>query len=175
MFGKYLGHGGFCTVTELQAIKLKDGGKNDEESEGGGVTQNRAFISANYLRNGEARYAIKKLTKDLYGTRPEQTFISGVIDLMIEVKFLAVIRHPNIIKMRAIADTEPNSKDFFIVLDRLDETLSKRVEVWKKEKGKGGIFKKTKEDENEFIHRLIVGMDIASALKYLHDNNIVYR
>jgi len=175
VFGKYLGHGGFCTVTELQAIKLKDGGKNDEESEGGGVTQNRAFISANYLRNGEARYAIKKLTKDLYGTRPEQTFISGVIDLMIEVKFLAVIRHPNIIKMRAIADTEPNSKDFFIVLDRLDETLSKRVEVWKKEKGKGGIFKKTKEDENEFIHRLIVGMDIASALKYLHDNNIVYR
>jgi serine/threonine protein kinase len=173
--GKYLGHGGFCTVTELQATKLKDGGKNDEEPEAGARTQNRSYIAANYLRNGEARYAIKKLTKDLYQARPEQTFISGVIDIMIEVKYLSVISHPNIIKMRAIADSEPSSRDFFIVLDRLDETLTQRVDVWKKEKGKGRMFKKSKDDETDFTHRLIVGLDIVSALKYLHDNNIVYR
>jgi len=173
--GKYLGHGGFCTVTELQATKLKDGGKNDEKPEAGKRTQNRSYIAANYLRNGEARYAIKKLTKDLYQARPEQTFISGVIDIMIEVKYLSIISHPNIIKMRAIADSEPCSRDFFILLDRLDETLTQRVDVWKKEKGKGGIFKKSKDKDTDFTHRLIVGLDIVSALKYLHDNNIVYR
>jgi hypothetical protein len=51
-----------------------------------------------------------------------------------EVKFLAVLRHNHIIKMRALADVPYTSKDFFIVMDRLSETLDDRIEkVWKKD------------------------------------------
>lgn len=52
----------------------------------------RSFMAENVLRNGDARYAIKRLKKDL---EPRER-VRGMIDLAIEVKFLSVLWHPNI-------------------------------------------------------------------------------
>mmetsp|Transcript_6816 Transcript_6816/g.9822 ORF Transcript_6816/g.9822 Transcript_6816/m.9822 type:complete len:143 (-) Transcript_6816:708-1136(-) len=107
-------------------------------------------------------------------------FIAGVIDLAIESRFLAVIRHPNIIKMRAMSSIQPYQRGFFIVLDRLYATLTQKISGWKSKKGKvTGISKfrdmKGLKKKDLFVERLRVCYDICSALKYLHGINIIYR
>eukprot|EP00561_Arcocellulus_cornucervis_P005941 CAMPEP_0185828626 /NCGR_PEP_ID=MMETSP1322-20130828/32649_1 /TAXON_ID=265543 /ORGANISM="Minutocellus polymorphus, Strain RCC2270" /LENGTH=400 /DNA_ID=CAMNT_0028526367 /DNA_START=50 /DNA_END=1252 /DNA_ORIENTATION=- len=191
--GTILGRGGFCTVSEISKVKLADGGKSaavhhhddeDEEEQlgfagGQAIIQDRAFIAQRCLRKGkDARYAIKKLSKEVQSD--PNRFVAGVIDLAIESRFLAVVKHPNIIKMRATSDSNPYKHGYFVVLDRLYDTLTKRFGVWKKAKGKAtGLGKlsdmKGKKKEELWIERLLVAYDLAAALRYLHSLNIVYR
>jgi len=187
--GIFLGSGGFCTVTEVSKVTILDEQSDcDGSSQGYGdrpvrgisrlnssmLVQNRDFISTNFLRNGQARYAIKKLTSGLY-KQSEDHFMAGVLDLAMEVKFLAVLQHPHIIKMRAVSSTHPCSVDFFLVLDRLYETLTDRLASWKKQARKlSGLGSMRdvlgrKKDE-EFAKRLMVAYDICSALHFLHAN-----
>ena len=195
--GAVLGRGGFCTVSEISKVKLKDGSVKaaaasfhdeiDEDDEddhhgfagGRAITQDRAFIASKYLRKGkDARYAIKKLSDEVLSD--PNRFVAGVIDLAIESRFLAVIKHPNIIKMRAVADSDAYHHGYFVILDRLYDTLTKRFVTWKKTKKKlSGLSKvrdmKGKKKEELWIERLLVAYDLAAALRYLHSLNIVYR
>ena len=97
--------------------------------------------------------------------------MNGVLDLAMEVKFLSVLRHPNIIKMRATMEEENCCvKDYFVVLDRLDLTLDSKINIWRRDMPHGLWAKAIRERENLFFKRLIVGIDICSAFVYLHDN-----
>ena len=139
--------------------------------------QDRKFISKNIERDGQARYAIKRISKKLIREK-ESRFIAGVVDLAIEVKYLAVIQHPHIIKMRAMSTANYCSDAFFIVLDRLYDTLEDRMEKWKKAgrrlSGLGGVrdLKGTKKEE-QLAERLVVAYDLCSALAFLHSNKYV--
>jgi len=143
------------------------------------VVQDRAFIASKYLRQGkDARYAIKILSDDVLSD--PNRFVAGVIDLAIESRFLAVVKHPNIIKMRATANSDPYSHGYFVVLDRLYDTLAKRFTIWKKTKTKlDGLGKirdmKGKKKVALFLERILVAYDLAAALRYLHSKNIAYR
>ena len=86
----------------------------------------RAFMAEHTLRDGDARYAIKRLKPGL----SDKDKVHGVKDLAIEAKFLAAVSHPNICKMRGTAATDSLRYDFFIILDRLYETLDERIEDW---------------------------------------------
>lgn len=82
--------------------------------------------------------------------------------------------------MRATSDSNPYKHGYFVVLDRLYDTLTKRFGVWKKAKAKTtGLGKlsdmKGKKKEELWIERLLVAYDLAAALRYLHSLNIVYR
>jgi hypothetical protein len=99
--GKVLGRGGFCKVSEVVKIALKDGIAakcekeriQHDEQHFASVLQDRDFMQAYYLRKGtDYRYAIKALKED--ATKDVQTYINGVVDLAIEARFLSVIRHP---------------------------------------------------------------------------------
>jgi hypothetical protein len=105
--GRVLGRGGFCTVSEVTKVALMDGnaarssmnrhGNNDDNEEDertyGVIIQDRDFMETHFLRNGkEYRYAIKKLKED--STKDVHTFMNGIVDLALEARFLAVIRHP---------------------------------------------------------------------------------
>ena len=48
------------------------------------------------LRDGQARYAVKHVKEALVGGRR----VDSAIDLAIEAKFLSVLGHPNIIRLR---------------------------------------------------------------------------
>lgn len=137
--------------------------------------QDREFISNNFLRQGQARYAVKKLSRGLF-KQSEEHFTAGVLDLAMEVKFLSILQHPHIIKMRAISSTHPCSDQFFIVLDRLYETLTERIGIWKtatkKLKGLRDVMGHKKEEE--FAKRMMVAHDICSALGFLHSNRLVH-
>ena len=90
--------------------------------------------------------------------------------------------------MRAISSCHPCSDDFFIVLDRLYETLTDRLIVWqkmmKKQRGLSAKFKRLSiganadpsMDKNAFLaERLLVAHDVGSAVGFLHSNRVIYR
>lgn len=177
--GHVLGRGGFCVVNEVVAIKLKDASQSGTKAqkvtddEFNPVVQDRHFMEANCLRGkgNECRYAIKKLQESSF--HDTSTFINGVVDLAVEARFLAVIRHPNIIKMRATCLGTPYAPDFFVVLDRLYDIMGQRINKWKKKQPRGlgkMMDRKGKKELAFWLERVTVAYDLACAIKYLHDN-----
>jgi hypothetical protein len=88
---------------------------------------------------------------------------------------LLIFSVQNIIKMRAISDQSPYSRGYYLVLDRLFDTLSVRLEAWKSQKSNtAGIGKvrdlRGSKKKELWIDRLMVSYDLCMALKYLHDN-----
>jgi len=203
--GQVLGKGGFFVVSEITDIVLKqkklreDGSCDEEETEDDDgddsteepfisdafkgddedrfqmVVQNRKFMAKHFKRKGkDYRYALK-IMQDKCRDDPDK-FVNTVTDLVLEARFLSVVRHPNIIKMRAMASGDPFQPSFFIVLDRLYDTLKDRIGVWHKKNARGWFFDFGQKREKRFLaERLMAAYDIASALEYLHDLNIIYR
>jgi hypothetical protein len=73
--------------------------------------------------------------------------------------------------MRAISSGTPYSRDYFVVLDRLYDILSRTLTAWKKRQGGG--FKKMldrggKKSSAFWVERITVAHDLGCALKYLH-------
>lgn len=163
-------------MSQINKVTLKDGTastktRERDEDDIAHLVQDREFMSKYCLRDGkDPRYAIKQLSDDMVLKDPH-TFVNGIIDLAIEAKFLAVIRHPNIIKMRAMSVGTPYSRDFFVVLDRLYDIMTVRLVTWKKRKPGG--FKKLMDPKGKkatafWLERITVAHDLAAALKYLH-------
>jgi hypothetical protein len=136
------------------------------------VVQDRAFMERFCIRKGrDSRYAIKRLQEASF--KDAQTFVNGVVDLAIEARFLAVIRHPNIIKMRAVRAGSPfRDGGFFVVLDRLYDILTARVVKWNKQQFTGVrkvLDRGGKKELMFWVERVTVAYDLACALKHLHD------
>jgi hypothetical protein len=181
IMGEVVGEGGYCTV---HACALK-GGRMDESC------------------------AIKSLKPQIAAAK--KTFAQGAADLAVEAMFLGTLDHPNIVKLRAVpsgaietvvssssssgsatntpkASTDGSNSDnnnigFFIVIDRLVETLEHRIRRWQVQMDEcphGGMFyrmsKEYKDKQKTMLkERLQVALDIATAFVYLHSLNIAYR
>ena len=138
----------------------------------------RGFIKARCTRDGGARYAVKQLSDE---SREDKTkFLKGTIDLAIEAKFLAVLDHPHIIKMRGASSFGPfDAPGYFLVLDKLTETLEDRLRKWVKteSKTKGVLGKVTggkKKKGKMTLEKAHVAYDLATALKFMHSNGYVH-
>jgi serine/threonine protein kinase len=180
--GKVLGRGGFCVVKEVTKITLLQKEQNngadqttqqqcklDDEHHIANVVQDRGFMAQHCIRKGkDYRYAIKMVQEA--SRNDPQVYINAVVDLAVEARFLSVVRHPNIIKMRAMEGTGPFHPSFFVVLDRLYDIMPVRITKWKKQAGGGlrAMLKSKKVKEAFFVERLTVAYDIACALAYLH-------
>jgi serine/threonine protein kinase len=137
------------------------------------VVQDRSFMASNYrtsTKGNTFRYAIKRVHKS--SIDDAQLFVNGAVDLAVEARFLTVLRHPNIIKMRGTAATGPFNPErpFFIILDKLDEILSSRIRKWKaKESSFMNVFDcKGTGRCSLWFERLKVAFGIAKALEYVH-------
>lgn len=133
-------------------------------------------MASNYRRSIKGsvfRYAIKRVHKS--SIRNAQMFVNGVVDLALEARFLTALRHPNIIKMRGTAATDPfhPERAFFIVIDKLYEILPSRIRVWKaKDKSIANFFDcKGRIRTILWLERLHVAFGIAKALKYIHSQS----
>jgi hypothetical protein len=163
--GEKLGEGGFSNVNSCVLLS-KDGSR---------------------LSSKENEHAVKFLKRKIMVD--VRHFRHGAADLATEAIFLGKLNHPGIIKIHGITagSCEANvasGKDcgFFIVVDRLKETLDQRIEAWKKESAAQphSIFHRMSKDYKErqkstLANRLKVAMDIASVMEYLHSLNIAYR
>mmetsp|Transcript_16661 Transcript_16661/g.38457 ORF Transcript_16661/g.38457 Transcript_16661/m.38457 type:complete len:403 (+) Transcript_16661:120-1328(+) len=169
--GKVLGTGAFGTVHEVRGVKV-DNERNSDEGQ---------FIADHCLREntGDARYAIKELNEELF--TDYGMLIRGTLDFAIETRVLSDIEHPNIIKARALASGSVFDEGYFIMMDRLYDTLQSRIGKWAKKKknlsGLGGkiLDKHGKKKKKLLKERLVAAFDLSDALGYLHRKKIVYR
>jgi hypothetical protein len=175
---RVLGRGGFCAVSEVSKIVLDDGdpstsggSKIQDEHQIHNFVQDRSFMETHCVRQGkDCRYAIKRLQDST--KNDTQTFINGIVDLAVEARFLSVIRHPNIIKMRGMSVGTSFDFKFFVVLDRLYDIMSTRLVKWKKQAPKGMkklLDRSGKKEQAFWLERVTVAYDLTCALKYLHD------
>jgi serine/threonine protein kinase len=147
------------------------------------------------------RYVVKQLRPDLQSSvvssssegvgqqqqehhHRQKKFHNAAADLVIEATFLSRINHPNIIKLRGWATggiscfRNGDNSSYFLILDRLDETLGQRIKEWRKQKQQqqtrcGGLVVPTKLDY--YQEKLDYADQLASAIQYLHRNRIMHR
>jgi serine/threonine protein kinase len=82
--------------------------------------------------------------------------------------------------MRALAQTSPFHDEYFIVMDRLYDTLEGRIAKWDKRQkrttGIGKLLDRKGEKKKELLEERVVScFDLSAALGYLHERKIVYR
>lgn len=58
-------------------------------------------------------------------------------DTALEAEFLASLNHPHIIKLRGMTHSKAagfanGAQGFFLIIDRLEETLDHRIQTWKR-------------------------------------------
>ena len=148
--GNKIGQGGFNSVHE---VRLPGGGDNTV-------------------------YAIKYLKPQLY--QPDQTkrLHQGAADLVVEGRLLSVLDHPNLVEIKAVS--APSEDRPFLVISKLEQTLLKRMAIWKKkDRDLPNRYRKESQLQQHRRHnlngRLQVAMDIARVLQYLYKKSVVYR
>jgi serine/threonine protein kinase len=180
--GKILGKGGFGSVFEVRGFEAGKTAKaaGDDEEAAPGAMESRQFIAENCIRNGgDARYAAKMLSAEVIADPP--TFIQGCMDMATETRVLSDIEHPNIIKMRACAQVSPYEETYFIVMDRLYDTLEHRMDKWAKRNkrmaGLGGALfdRKGAKKKDIMEEKLVAAFDLSAAIGHLHSRLILYR
>ncbi|CAJ1950267.1 unnamed protein product [Cylindrotheca closterium] len=194
MMGLVLGSGCFGAVYEVRGFYLntqhtqKSSLKDDIRSKRSGREEpseiseisERKFIARHcYCNNGDARYAIKKLKPSIL----EDDFMNGMAALANETVYLACLQHhPNIIKLRGIAVENMFSMDYFLILDRLYDTLRIRILTWEKKKNhtKGFVRSYIKDRDGEKKRKLLearmkYAMDLMAAIAYIHEHRIIHR
>ena len=144
-----------------------------------------------YRATKKSRYALKHLKQELTDKYSPSEYAQFASDLVREKEFLSILQHPNIIKLRGTSFISENSfqqgsRGYFLIIDRLDETLDQRIAKWKKgNKNKRGSFihsfrrKDTADSDisqNDLLpEQLDVLLQLAAAFVYLHEKNIIFR
>jgi len=113
-----------------------------------------------------------------------KNLIKAVRSLFIESNVLDALRHEHIIDIRAWAEEGLmgmlTGKCFFIVLDKVDETVSDRIDQWRSGQ-KNFLNKLIKkifmlgEPQELFNQQIRIAAELANAISYLHERNIIHR
>ena len=159
--GEMIAYGGFSNVHEIVSFKVETP-----------------------LDVPNKRYVLKNLNPKL-AFNPKKLVV-GAKDLVMEAHFLSSLQHENIIQLRGWSSagvagfSETGRADgFFLVFDRLEETLSRRITTWRersKDNKKGTLMKNRASLRVQlFVERLQCAIDIASAVDYLHSKRVIYR
>ena len=202
--GQLLGTGGFSSVFELQGFSIDSTSATFDSSdqEARQAMNKRTVLSTTSNTEKEndtepskvppsktsaSPYVIKHLRRGL--VKDPEKFERAAIDMVLEAQLLLAMDHPNIIALRGWSGGTgyhyANGKhtDFFVVLDRLTESLDERMAIWrhayKKYKGRSmmpwGKNKCASKLESLLEDRLKVVLEITSALQYMHDRRIIFR
>jgi serine/threonine protein kinase len=162
--GELLGKGGFSHVFEITAFQL-------ESEISGRCTPQEQELRERYARtvfeNDCYRYCIKHLQERLI--QSPKDFQCAASDLAVEAAFMSALSHENILSIRGLPVDGLNAWEggqhdgYFIIMDRLFGTLDKRIQEWQT------IRPPSIQERTEYAFQL------ASALKFLHENRIVFR
>jgi len=147
-------------------------GSNNIES------KNRATrrLVTNSNRN---RYVVKQLSPELKRF-DKINFLKGTVDLAMETRFLASLDHENIICLIGRSSNGAFSDGYFIVLEKLNETLGRRVKGWmdmdRQCKGITGVFTGSKKKLQRLqSERISAARGLVAGMDFLHQRNVVFR
>jgi len=175
--GDKLGKGGFNSVYELEKIELDESSPVSDDQR-----QQRLTILKNIDRK---LLAVKFLNESAMANSNE--FCNGAADLLLEAKYLSAISnhpHPSIISLHGVAAAGAagfatgQMGGYFLVVDRLYDTLDKRIDIWKelkRRKLRHSSPANIKLLQAMFLQRLHVATDICGAIRHLHNLKIVFR
>lgn len=185
----------FLTTSFIQKAKEEDSVKS------------RSLLC--FRRGGDSKYALKMLQEEV--VRDPAMLYRASIDMALESRMLSSMNHPNIINMHACGARSPYVANYFIgtsnkssesmrmlcrdkghlltctlclktVVDRLYDTLEKRIEKWEKKQkyisnrlGRVILDPRRKKSIKILEDKLMTALDLAAAFEYLHSNNIVFR
>lgn len=178
--GPELGRGSFSNVREvksrhsLHSIHSQRSFQIECDDEEGLSSQSQVSTEFDAATDQPSRsyyYAVKKLREDL----SESNRMNGAIDLAVEAQFLTSLSHKNIVNLEGVGDN-PGSKEFFIIVEKLDRTLTTEITAWKRQHRyiKAGNIpcprnKFVKDMMNAQLDSILVhAYDLSSALAYLH-------
>ena len=130
-------------------------------------------------RKSRGKYVLKQVAPDLQND-DKITYLKGIVDLAMEAKFLAALDHPNLIRLTGESVDGPFQNGYFLVIEKLQDTLSKRIKIWmdtvRQSQGITGVIPGSKRRMEEMERdRLIAAYDIARAGGYLHSKDIIFR
>jgi hypothetical protein len=195
VLGKKLGSGEFSHVFKIKSFRLNSsfqGSMSKEECDVREYMKGRET----YRDTKKSTYALKHLRPELLDKYKPAEYAQFASDLVQEAAFLSVLQHPNIIKLRGTSFMDFNGfeqgpKGYFLIIDRLEETLTNRIAKWKGGSRRTNLGmlqsqltslsksakKKDTADEGDslFSQQLEVVLQIAAAMLYLHEKNIIFR
>mmetsp|Transcript_8372 Transcript_8372/g.11989 ORF Transcript_8372/g.11989 Transcript_8372/m.11989 type:complete len:551 (+) Transcript_8372:38-1690(+) len=138
----------------------------------------------------ERTFALKHLHPGAMAN--EKEFKASAIDLVLEAKLLGNLNHENVIKLHAVTagsiSTVFSGGGFFLLLDRLTETLEDKINEWAKVQEmkatrKASKFRRNRAANEEARNNMITleerirscALGIARGMEYLHSNRIIFR
>lgn len=155
----------------------------------------RSFYRENATdeHSGKSNYVIKHLKHSLMTT--PKAFQMAAVDLAVEAHFLSTLRHPHILKLRGIAGDGISAyrsgrhDSYFLIYDRMEETLEQRLEKWRHQELEFDeheplsvmvdrtmrLGKTTDHHCGDYSEPLKYASQIASALSYMHERDVIYR
>ncbi|CAB9519695.1 Probable LIM domain-containing serine/threonine-protein kinase DDB [Seminavis robusta] len=154
--GELVARGGFANVHKLETW-LCDCDLNEDENWG-------------------KQYVLKSLRAD--GARTAERLASMASDLMMEAHILSALEHPHVLALRGISTRGLSSlkrghvDGLFLILDYLPTTLYHKLVEWQNAEEE---LEETQSTSPSLRDRFQAAIDLASALKYVHSKNIVYR
>ena len=201
--GKVVGRGGFGVVREITSIHLSGGNAVCQGAlsvrssqrrfrwESGSArsssrdpvdvgSSQRELLARKVWSKRTSRYVLKEVEPTLLDTDKVQ-FLKGLIDLGLEAYYLGSLNHNHVLKLRGMSiDSASESLGYFIVLDQLQEVLSKKLNRWMHEKRAsngitGVVTGGRKNKERLLMERVLVAYDVADAMEYIHRKKIVFR
>eukprot|EP00540_Astrosyne_radiata_P004123 CAMPEP_0116829214 /NCGR_PEP_ID=MMETSP0418-20121206/4076_1 /TAXON_ID=1158023 /ORGANISM="Astrosyne radiata, Strain 13vi08-1A" /LENGTH=502 /DNA_ID=CAMNT_0004458167 /DNA_START=1 /DNA_END=1509 /DNA_ORIENTATION=+ len=186
--GEKIGSGAFSNVYEIKSFRPIENGMNANPKRSCHTTRRHLTRHALREETGKARYAAKFLKQELI-LEDSDAFENAARDLEREASMMASIDHRNILKVRGLAcngiesyAVMGRSDGFFVIFDRLQETLAERINLCQVDFLKTPGSREFVDIANKRLLRQLIhaeqlkfASDIAGALEYLHHNRVVYR
>lgn len=178
--GALLGEGAFSVVHEVKGLKLKIDSAAVHSNEMQELRKDlvQSVYKEEVMYHGratDASYAIKFLRRGLVKT--PKGFYQAALDLSREIAIMSRLEHPHILSIRAVSRggtaifAETGHFDsYFVVTDRLSDTLQQRIKEWRTSPAYHTMETTPKTImKTQYMHQL------ALALAFLHEKRICYR
>jgi len=151
--GKILGHGSFSSVFEINKIYSKD-------------------------KEYDAKSLVVKVLRPKLAMKP--TLLAAcAADIVMEGQLLSTLSHKNIISIKATSPmgiysfANGRHDAFFLVMEKLEETLEHKIINWRSTRNKS-LFRKSK--LSSFLEEQVsILIQLGQAIQHLHSQRILYR
>ena len=193
--GRRVGSGSFSFVYEIKAFSLRPD-QSDVYTEEQIEKREATVRSMSY----GAKYVLKCLKDELEHSEDEGLFTDAAEDIAHEAEMLAALSHPNIVKLHGVIANRheaflDGASSFFVILERLESTLSDKIEVWKEKnstnlsssiRSLGSSFHSISSasgalvseadtnDAGSLENRLGIASSLAGAVAYLHSQDVIF-